>query len=86
MMLAETGICRNRGVADSGPFAGLGLFPPACMSGEVGGVGVEGDLGRAPFFLDRYPWPDRLLKAIQTPVGLQPIQEKAIPIKTWMCC
>lgn len=48
MMLAETGICGNRGVADSGPFAGLGLFPPACMSREVGVV--EGYLGRAPFF------------------------------------
>lgn len=52
MMLAEAGICGNRGVADGGPFVGLGLFQPVCMSewgvaGEEGGVGV---LERAPFF------------------------------------
>lgn len=37
MMLAEAGICRNRGVADGGPFVGLGLFQPMCMSWGVGG-------------------------------------------------
>lgn len=58
MMLAEAGICGNRGVADGGPFVGLGLFQPVCMSGG-GGVFSKG-----PLFLDRYPWPDRLLKAI----------------------
>lgn len=47
MMLAETGICGNRGVADGGPFVGLGLFQPACMSG---GAGDGGYLNRAPFF------------------------------------
>lgn len=61
MMLAEAGICGNRGVADGGPFVGLGLFQPVCMSG---GVGREGASQKGPFFLDRYPWPDRLLKAI----------------------
>lgn len=60
MMLAEAGICGNRGVADGGPFVGLGLFQPVCMSWGVGGGGV---LEKA-LFLDRYPWPDRLLKAI----------------------
>lgn len=60
MMLAEAGICGNRGVADGGPFVGLGLFQPVCMSWGVGGGGF---LEKA-FFLDRYPWPDRLLKAI----------------------
>lgn len=49
MMLAETGICRNRGVADSGPFAGLEVFSPACMSGEVG-VGGGGISAGPPFF------------------------------------
>lgn len=37
MMLAEAGICGNRGVADGGPFVGLGLFQPMCMSRGVGG-------------------------------------------------
>lgn len=46
MMLAEAGICGNRGVADGGPFVGLGLFQPACMSE---GVGREGVLDRVPF-------------------------------------
>lgn len=46
MMLAEAGICGNRGVADGGPFVGLGLFQPVCMSGWGGG----GVLERAPFF------------------------------------
>lgn len=56
MMLAEAGICGNRGVADGGPFVGLGLFQPVCMGGGV--------FSKGPLFLDRYPWPDRLLKAI----------------------
>lgn len=60
MMLAEAGICGNRGVADGGPFVGLGLFQPVCMS--WGGRG-RGLLQRV-LFLDRYPFPDRLLKAI----------------------
>lgn len=47
MMLAEAGICGNRGVADGGPFVGLGLFQPACMTGGAGGGGA---LNRAPFF------------------------------------
>ena len=47
MMLAEAGICGNRGVADGGPFVGLGLFQPVCMSG---GRGEGGVLDRAPFF------------------------------------
>lgn len=61
MMLAEAGICGNRGVADGGPFVGLGLFQPVCMSGGAGGWGGS---RQGPLFLDRYPWPDRLLKAI----------------------
>lgn len=66
MMLAEAGICGNRGVADGGPFVGLGLFfQPACMSGGVGVcMGVWGGSRQGPLFLDRYPWTDRLLKAI----------------------
>lgn len=47
MMLAEAGICGNRGVADGGPFVGLSLFQPVCVSG---GAGREGALDRAPFF------------------------------------
>lgn len=47
MMLAEAGICGNRGVADGGPFVGLGLFQPVCMSWGVGGGGV---LEKALFF------------------------------------
>lgn len=60
MMLAEAGICGNRGVADGGPFVGLGLFQPVCMSWGVGGGGFS----KGSLFLDRYPFPDRLLKAI----------------------
>lgn len=45
-MLAEAGICGNRGVADGGPFVGPGLFQPVCIRREVGG----GALNRAPFF------------------------------------
>lgn len=47
MMLAEAGICGNRGVADGGPFVGLGLFQPVCMSE---GVGKEGASQKGPFF------------------------------------
>lgn len=48
MMLAEAGICGNRGVADGGPFVGLGLFQPVCMSGGAGGWG--GFSTGPPFF------------------------------------
>lgn len=47
MMLAEAGICGNRGVADGGPFVGLGLFQPVCMSGGGGG---EGGSRQGPLF------------------------------------
>lgn len=47
MMLAEAGICGNRGVADGGPFVGLGLFQPVCMSWGVGGEEV---FSKRPFF------------------------------------
>lgn len=52
MMLAEAGICGNRGVADGGPFVGLGLFfQPACMSGGVGVcMGVWGGSRQGPLF------------------------------------
>lgn len=48
MMLAEAGICGNRGVADGGPFVGPGLFFSQCVcrSGGCGGWLLE----RAPFF------------------------------------
>lgn len=59
MMLAEAGICGNRGVADGGPFVGLGLFQPMCNV-----MGSRGRDLRRGLFLGRYPFPDRLLKAI----------------------
>lgn len=50
MMLAEAGICGNRGVADGGPFVGLGLFFQYVRRGG----GVYGGVGRLstgpPFF------------------------------------
>lgn len=48
MMLAEAGICGNRGVADGGPFVGLGLLQPMCAGGGVGWGGSV--LDRASFF------------------------------------
>lgn len=67
MMLAEAGICGNRGVADGGPFVGLGLFffsQRVCQEGWGVCRGVWGGSRQGPLFLDRYPWTDRLLKAI----------------------
>lgn len=58
MMLAEAGICGNRRVADGGPLLGLGFSASVYVGEGSGGV-----LDRAHFF-ERYPWPDRLLKAI----------------------
>lgn len=57
MMLAEAGICGNRGVADGGPFVGLGLFQPVCMSewgawGAVAGEEDGGGFSKGPLFLD----------------------------------
>lgn len=51
-MLAEAGICGNRGVADGGPFVGLGLFQPVCMSGGAGGGGFSTG---PPFFKTDIP-------------------------------
>lgn len=54
MMLAEAGICGNRGVADGGPFVGLRLFfsQRVCQEGWGGrSVGWGGQLSTgAPFF------------------------------------
>lgn len=47
MMLAEAGICGNRGVADGGPFVGLGLF---LASVYVRGAGGGGYSTGPPFF------------------------------------
>ena len=45
-MLAEAGICRNRGVADGGPVLGRGFSARVCMSGGGSGRFLTGHLFR----------------------------------------
>lgn len=71
MMLAEAGIRGNRGVADGGPFAGLGLFQPACMSG--GGWGV---LDRA-LFLSKISLAGQIIEGDLDSCGITAHSEKA---------
>lgn len=73
MMLAEAGICGNRGVADGGPFVGLGLFQPVCMS--WGGRG-RGLLQRVPFFR-QISLPGQIIEGDLDSCGITAHSEKA---------
>lgn len=72
MMLAEAGICGNRGVADGGPFVGLGLFQPVCMSWGVGGGGFS----KGPFFR-QISLPGQIIEGDLASCGITAHSEKA---------
>ena len=74
-MLAEAGICGNRGVADGGPFVGLGLFSASvCVrrGGREGGV-----LNRAPFFLRQISMAGQIIEGDLDSCGITAHSEKA---------
>lgn len=72
MMLAEAGICGNRGVADGGPFVGLGLFQPVCMSRGEGGGGFS----NGPFFR-QISLPGQIIEGDLDSCGITAHSEKA---------
>lgn len=74
MMLAEAGICGNRGVADGGPFVGLGLFQPVCTSG---GVGKEGGLSKGPLFFRQISLAGQIIEGDLGSCGITAHSEKA---------
>lgn len=79
MMLAEAGICGNRGVADGGPFVGLGLFfQPACMSGGVGVcMGVWGGSRQGPLFFRQISLDGQIIEGDLDSCGITAYSEKA---------
>ena len=74
MMLAEAGICGNRGVADGGPFVGLGLFQPVCMSGGAGGGGGS---RQGPLFLRQISLAGQIIEGDLDSCGITAHSEKA---------
>lgn len=76
MMLAEAGICGNRGVADGGPLVGLGLFQPVCMSGG-GGKGGWGGSRQGPLFLRQISLAGQIIEGDLDSCGITAHSEKA---------
>lgn len=74
MMLAEAGIYGNRGVADGGPFVGLGLFQPVCMSGGAGG---RGGSRQGPLFLRQISLAGQIIEGDLDSCGITAHSEKA---------
>lgn len=76
MMLAEAGICGNRGVADGGPFVGLGLFFQYVRRG--GGVyGGVGRLSTGPPFFRQISLDGQIIEGDLDSCGITAYSEKA---------
>ncbi len=76
MMLAEAGICGNRGVADGGPFVGPGLFQqPVCMSGGAEGWG--GGFSTGPPFFRQISLAGQIIEGDLDSCGITAHSEKA---------
>lgn len=79
MMLAEAGICGNRGVADGGPFVGLGLFFSASVYVRRGGgvYGVVGRLSTGPPFFRQISLDGQIIEGDLDSCGITAYSEKA---------